>query len=246
MSRSVKFIIHERDSSKCMIAYVSADSLPSPDEIRTCVRRNNGLYCFRTRERRIVVHGKRYSVDCRDNECRNEPYWKVKPRYDGYDIDFMYDYEIIDSSILYSMFTKIAVIARSDNEILIAFIVPCDKARKWYENFLDNPFGYLKDERIAFEDLRLSNMLLAALVLRSNITIQIYTSKIECKRGRCWTDFDLFKSIYIHRDAEYAPPLPPLPYPGDYHNRDRHIARLPNPQGPCCQQQSRSTCGCGN
>lgn len=239
---SVKYIIHIRNCHTYMTVFIHGDSFPTAHEINKCLRRDIKFDCLRIFARRICLSGRRYDIQCRDNECINEPVWNVIPRPRGYDVEYPFESQILEFSILHRMFGKVAIVARSDGEMLIAFIVSPEQYEKWWERFSEDYFGYLTDDCVSFENMKLANLVLAARILNVNITLQVYTRKIKCGDSMCWTDYTLQRSIYISRDANFVQPLPPLPYPGDCHDRIRYVGYLPQPERACCKDSPNCSC----
>lgn len=207
MNTPTRYYIHLKDQPTYMSVVVTGDSFPTVDELKHCLHRDILTDCLRLAERRIVIHSKKHINQCKGNICKNDPIWIIIAKPYGYDVDYAYDYTIIERSILHHLFHDVMVMAKSGDEMLVGFIVKPSTAIKWFEHFTTDPFGALYNgEHIDFINLKLANLILVARLLNVNITLQIYTIRLITKHGYSSTEYQLFKSIYIKRDGEYVQP----------------------------------------
>lgn len=220
---AVRYYIHHKDHPNYLSAVISGDSFPTTHELQQCFRNYSIFDCLRIAARRIVVHSKKSNLTCKGTICSNDPDWVVVPKPFGYDVDYIYDYHLLDWSLFNEMFPDVAVVARSGDEVLISFIVKPSLAAKWLESYSMDPFGDLETWSKRFVDLKLSIVVLAARLFNVNITLQIYTIHISNEINHQTTVYRLFRSIYIKKDTEYILPSfthniidyrPPKPSPG--------------------------------
>jgi hypothetical protein len=220
---ATRYYIYIKDRLTYLSAVISGDSFPTTQEIQNYLQYNHNIFDnLSLVARRIVVHTKKSNLVYKANSLPDLPVWQIVPKPYGYDIDYFFDYVILNASILNRLFPNAGVIAKSDNEVLIGFIVTPSVAKQWYDQFIIDPFGNLNSQSNLFKDLNLSILILAARLMDVNITLQIYTVQIVNGINGPTNNYVLFQSIYITKDIDYTFPvfgrapinlLPPRPAP---------------------------------